>query len=51
MDLRDYVALCEKDGDLKRIKAEVDWNLEISHIAKVVEEKRSGAAVRERERV
>ena len=44
MDLRDYIALCEKDGDLKRIKAEVDWNLEISHIAKVVEEK-SGPAL------
>jgi phenylphosphate carboxylase beta subunit len=39
MDLRDFVALCEKEGELKRVKAEVDWNLEISHIAKVVEEK------------
>ena len=39
MDLRDYIAMCEKEGQLKRVKAEVDWNLEISHIAKVVEEK------------
>ncbi|HEY3278566.1 MAG TPA: phenylphosphate carboxylase subunit beta [Syntrophorhabdaceae bacterium] len=39
MDLRDYIAMCEKVGQLKRVKAEVDWNLEISHIAKVVEEK------------
>ncbi len=44
MDLRDYVSLCEKVGQLKRVKAEVDWNLEISHIAKVVEEK-SGPAL------
>jgi 4-hydroxy-3-polyprenylbenzoate decarboxylase len=44
MDLRDYVAQCEKVGQLKRVKAEVDWNLEISHIAKVVEEK-SGPAL------
>ena len=44
MDLRDYIAICESTGQLKRIKAEVDWNLEISHIAKVVEEK-SGPAL------
>jgi len=29
----------KKGGALKRIKAEVDWELEISHIAKLVEEK------------
>jgi 4-hydroxy-3-polyprenylbenzoate decarboxylase len=39
MDLRDYVELCEKEGELKRIKAEVDWDLEMSHIAKLNEEK------------
>ncbi len=39
MDLRDFIAQCEKDGDLKRVTAEVDWNLEMSHIAKLVEEK------------
>ena len=44
MDLRDFVALCEKEGELKRVKAEVDWNLEISHIAKIVEQK-SGPAL------
>lgn len=44
MDLRDFVAQCEKVGQLKRVKAEVDWNLEISHVAKVVEEK-SGPAL------
>jgi len=44
MDLRSYIALCEKAGQLKRIKAEVDWELEISHICKIVEEK-SGPAL------
>ena len=38
-DLRDFIALCEQEGELRRIKAEVDWNLELSHISKVVEEK------------
>jgi phenylphosphate carboxylase beta subunit len=44
MDLRDFVSKCEEVGQLKRVKAEVDWDLEISHIAKVVEEK-SGPAL------
>jgi len=37
-DMRDFVAVCEEKGLLKRIKAEVDWNLELSHIAKLNEE-------------
>ena len=44
MDLRDFIKQCEAEGELKRIKAEVDWDLEISHIAKLVEEK-SGPAL------
>jgi phenylphosphate carboxylase beta subunit len=44
MDLRDFISLCEKEGELKRIKAEVDWNLELSHVAKLNEE-RSGPAL------
>jgi 4-hydroxy-3-polyprenylbenzoate decarboxylase len=44
MDLRDYISLCEKEGELKRIKAEVDWDLEMSHIAKINEEN-SGPAL------
>jgi 4-hydroxy-3-polyprenylbenzoate decarboxylase len=44
MDLRDFVAQCEKVGQLKRVKTEVDWNLEISHICKIAEEK-SGPAL------
>ncbi|MEA2040087.1 MAG: phenylphosphate carboxylase subunit beta [Thermodesulfobacteriota bacterium] len=39
MDLRDYISICEKAGQLKRIKAEVDWDLELSHISKMNEEK------------
>ncbi len=44
MDLREFISLCEKEGELKRIKAEVDWNLEMSHIAKLNEE-RGGPAL------
>ncbi len=44
MDLRDYISICEKENELKRIKAEVDWDLEMSHIAKINEE-RGGPAL------
>lgn len=43
-DLRDFIARCEAEGELKRVKAEVDWNLELSHIAKLNEE-RGGPAL------
>jgi 4-hydroxy-3-polyprenylbenzoate decarboxylase len=36
--MRDFVAESEKKGLCKRITAEVDWNLELSHIAKLNEE-------------
>ncbi|HEY3276430.1 MAG TPA: phenylphosphate carboxylase subunit beta [Syntrophorhabdaceae bacterium] len=39
MDLRDFIDLCEKEGQLRRIRTEVDWDLEVSHISKLVEEK------------
>lgn len=39
MDLREYIKLCEENGELQRITTEVDWNLEISHIVKANEEK------------
>jgi phenylphosphate carboxylase beta subunit len=42
-DLRDFIAKCEEIGQLKRIKAEVDWDLELSHIAKLNEEKKGPA--------
>jgi phenylphosphate carboxylase beta subunit len=42
--MRDFIAVCEKEEQIHRIKAEVDWNLELSHIAKLNEEK-SGPAL------
>ena len=42
-DLRGWIETCEKAGELKRIKAEVDWNLELSHIA-TFNEKKGGPA-------
>ena len=36
--MRDFVEDGEKKGLVKRITAEVDWNLELSHIAKLNEE-------------
>ncbi len=43
-DMRDFIREAEKEGQLKRVKPEVDWNLELSHIAKLNEEK-SGPAL------
>ncbi|WP_025322336.1 phenylphosphate carboxylase subunit beta [Deferrisoma camini] len=43
MDLRDFIARCEEEGQLKRIGAEVDWDLELSHVAKLVEEQEGPA--------
>ncbi|TDA69633.1 MAG: phenylphosphate carboxylase subunit beta [Clostridia bacterium] len=37
-NLRDYIEVCEAEGEVKRVKAEVDWDLELSHIAKINEE-------------
>lgn len=42
-DLRDYIETCEAVGELKRVKAQVDWKLELSHIAKLNEERRGPA--------
>jgi phenylphosphate carboxylase beta subunit len=47
-DVRDYIAACEKEGELQRIKTEVDWNLELSHIAKLNEEKKGPALLFEK---
>ena len=38
-DLRDFIAKCEEQDELRRVKVEVDWNLELSHIAKINEAK------------
>jgi phenylphosphate carboxylase beta subunit len=42
--MRDFIEKAEELGQLHRIKAQVDWNLELSHIAKLNEEK-SGPAL------
>ncbi|MBF7084446.1 phenylphosphate carboxylase subunit beta [Desulfallas sp. Bu1-1] len=44
-DLRDLIQLCEQMGELKRVKAEVDWNLELCHIAKRNEEQNGPALI------
>jgi phenylphosphate carboxylase beta subunit len=42
-DLREWMDACEKEGQLKRIKMEVDWHLELGHIAALNERKRGPA--------
>ncbi len=48
MDLRDFINECEKHGQLKRVKKEVDWNLELSHVAKINEEAKGPALLFEK---
>lgn len=43
-DLRGFIAACEERGEVKTINAEVDWDLELSHVAKLNEE-RGGPAL------
>lgn len=45
MDMREFIAACDQVGELRRVQAEVDWNLELSHISKLVEEKSGPALV------
>jgi 4-hydroxy-3-polyprenylbenzoate decarboxylase len=42
-DLRDFIRIAEERGELKRVKAEVDCHLELSHIAKVNDQKKGPA--------
>ena len=42
-DLRDFISKAEEGAMLHRIKAEIDWDLELSHIAKLNEEKQGPA--------
>lgn len=44
-DLRDFIDECEKKEALKKIKVEVDWDLELSHISKLNEAKGGGQAL------
>jgi len=42
-DIRDWIEACERQGELLRIKAEVDWDLELAHIATLNEGKKGPA--------
>ena len=44
-DLRDFVKECEIREELKRINAEVDWDLELSHVCKLNEARGGGKAL------
>jgi phenylphosphate carboxylase beta subunit len=44
-DLREFLSKLEVEGELKRIQAEVDWNLELSHVAKLNEDQEGGSAL------
>src|SRR5499433_3653330 len=48
IDMRQWIALLEKEGELRRITAEVDWNREIGAIARRVLEKKGPALLFER---
>ena len=43
MDMRHWMAFLEKEGELRRITAEVDWNREIGAITRRVLEKKGPA--------
>ncbi|MBW2067041.1 MAG: phenylphosphate carboxylase subunit beta [Deltaproteobacteria bacterium] len=46
--MRDFIEQAEAEGMLHRIKAEVDWDLELSHIAKLNEERQGPALLFEK---
>ena len=43
-DVRDWIAAVEKEGELKRITKEVDWELELGHVA-TLNERAGGPAL------
>ena len=47
-DFRDFIAACEREGILHRITAEVDWDLELSHVAKLNEDREGPVLLFER---
>lgn len=46
-DLRDFIAACEENDQLHRVKAEVDWKFEMAHVSKVNEEQKGPALLYE----
>ena len=47
-DLREYINRLEEEGELKRIKAEVDWNLEVGAIMRRANDLRQPALLFEK---
>jgi 4-hydroxy-3-polyprenylbenzoate decarboxylase len=43
MDLREWIALLEKEGEIRHIRAEVDWDRELGAVARAVLEKKGPA--------
>ncbi|MFV1963420.1 MAG: phenylphosphate carboxylase subunit beta, partial [Acidimicrobiia bacterium] len=43
-DLRSFIDRLDEEGQLHRIDREVDWNLELSHVAKLNEERQGGGS-------
>ncbi|RME49678.1 MAG: UbiD family decarboxylase [Chloroflexi bacterium] len=41
-DLREFLERLEDEGQLRRVRKQVDWNLELAHVAKLNEEKPGG---------
>ncbi|PYM36176.1 MAG: UbiD family decarboxylase, partial [Candidatus Rokuibacteriota bacterium] len=48
MDLRQWITLLEKEGELRRITAEVDWDRELGAITRRVLEAKGPALLFER---
>jgi 4-hydroxy-3-polyprenylbenzoate decarboxylase len=44
-DLREWIEKLESEGELKRVKAKVDWNLELAEIVRKVYSKRGPALI------
>lgn len=41
-DLREFIERLDEEGQLKRIRKQVDWNLELAHVSKLNEEQSGG---------
>ena len=44
-DLREFISKLEQEGELKRVKAQVDWEQELCAVAKLSEEQRGPALI------
>ena len=43
--LRDFIHQCEEIGEISRVTTEVDWNLELSHVADISDQKGGPALI------